>query len=65
MVMVFSVLLFVIMYVPKGILHTGHAQGAITYIKVEGSIRFCGIIQFSAMVSVLFIVEICILFLWI
>jgi len=62
MAMVFSVLLFVIMYVSKGILHTNHAQGAITYIKVEGSLWFCGIIQFSAMVTVSFIVEICILF---
>jgi len=65
MAMVFSVLLFVIMYVSKGILHTRHAQGAITDNKVEGLLWFCGITQFSSMVTVSFIVEVCILFLWI
>jgi hypothetical protein len=52
-------------HVSKGILHTSHAQGAITDNKVEGLLWFCGITQFSAMVTVSFIVEVCILFLWI
>jgi hypothetical protein len=41
--MVFSVLLFVITYASKVILHTSHAQGAITDNKVGGSLWFCGI----------------------